>query len=91
VVLQYLVRPVRHPSGGPLLVHVDVHRAPRGHVHLDLRYLLAADGQPAPAAGESQAVRWFTWREAARVADDGLAGALVAARKLAPPGARTGS
>jgi 8-oxo-dGTP pyrophosphatase MutT (NUDIX family) len=68
---------LRHPAGGPRLVHVDVHAAPLGHVHLDLRYLLlAADADPAPTPGESQDVRWFTWPEALAIADDGLAGAL---------------
>ena len=72
-----------HPPGGPRLVHVDVHPAPRGHTHLDLRYLLYADGDPAPAAGESQSVRWFAWPDARRVADEGLAGALAALRARA--------
>ncbi|HYW26788.1 MAG TPA: NUDIX domain-containing protein [Terriglobales bacterium] len=66
-----------HPSRGPRLVHVDVHPAPLRHVHLDLRYLLlAADGEPRPAPGESPDVRWFTWPEALAVADGGLSGAL---------------
>jgi 8-oxo-dGTP pyrophosphatase MutT (NUDIX family) len=68
---------LRHPGGGPRLVHVDVHRAPLRHLHLDLRYvLLAGDGDPCPAPGESPDVRWFTWAEALAVADDGLVGAL---------------
>jgi hypothetical protein len=46
-------------------VNVDVHAGPRGHIHLDCRYLvLAPDVEPAPDADESQAVRWFTWAEA---------------------------
>ena len=72
---------MRHPAGGPRLVHVDVHQAPLRHVHLDLRYLLAAtDADPRPAPGESQDVRWFNWPEAIAIADEGLAGAL---RRLA--------
>lgn len=67
-----------HPAGGPRLVHFDVHPGPRGHTHLDLRYLLVADGLPRPPAGESQDVRWFGWDEALAVADAGLAGALRA-------------
>jgi 8-oxo-dGTP pyrophosphatase MutT (NUDIX family) len=68
---------LRHPAGGPRLVHVDVHAAPLRHVHLDLRYvLLAADADPCPAPGESQDVRWFTWPEALAIADAGLVGAL---------------
>jgi 8-oxo-dGTP pyrophosphatase MutT (NUDIX family) len=65
--------PVRHPAGGPALFHLDVHLAAESHVHLDLRYLLVcADAAPAPPAGESQQVRWFTLDEAVAVADDGL-------------------
>jgi len=63
---------VRHPDGGPVLLHLDVH--PAGpHIHLDLRYLVnAADDDPAPPPGESQQVRWFTLAEAIHVADDAL-------------------
>ena len=75
---------VRHPTDGPRLVHVDVHPGPKGHTHLDVRFLLEADGdEPTPAADESPDVRWFTWDEAIAVADAGLAGAL---RHLRPPG-----
>ncbi len=75
--------PVAHPAGGPVLVHVDVHPAARGHVHLDLRFLLTApDVDPSPGPGESQEVAWFTWDEASAVADDALEGALVSARRL---------
>lgn len=44
---------------GPL--HVDVHEGPRGHVHLDVRWLVRtpAGVEVAPAAGESQEVAWF--------------------------------
>jgi 8-oxo-dGTP pyrophosphatase MutT (NUDIX family) len=65
----------------PEPVHVDVHGGGRGHVHLDLRWLIEADGDPAPAAGESSEVRWLDWPEAIGLADPGLAGAL---RALAP-------
>lgn len=68
---------VDHPRGGPRLVHVDVHPGPRGHTHLDVRYLLmAGHADPAPARGESQQVRWFDWEEAVAMADAGLVGAL---------------
>jgi 8-oxo-dGTP pyrophosphatase MutT (NUDIX family) len=74
--------PLRHPPAGARLVHVDVHPAPLGHVHLDLRYLLLApDQDPCPPPGESPDARWFSWPEAVAVADAGLAGAL---RALAP-------
>jgi 8-oxo-dGTP pyrophosphatase MutT (NUDIX family) len=63
---------VRHPAGGPRLLHLDAH--PAGpHFHLDLRYLLeAADEDPAPPPGESQQARWFSLAEALQVADDAL-------------------
>lgn len=75
---------LRHPAGGPRLVHVDVHTGAAGHLHLDLRYLLAApDADPRPAPGESPDVRWFTWAEARRTADAGLVGALDAVSRHA--------
>ncbi len=74
---------VTHPAEGPALVHVDVHPAANGHVHLDLRYLVSGpDEDPAPAPGESQDVAWFTWEAASGASDEALAGALVAARRL---------
>jgi 8-oxo-dGTP pyrophosphatase MutT (NUDIX family) len=77
---------VAHPAGGPLLVHLDVHRAARGHVHLDLRYLLEApDADPAPGPGESQEVGWFSWDAAEAMGDEALVGALRAARSLSGP------
>ncbi|MET0421746.1 MAG: NUDIX domain-containing protein [Acidimicrobiia bacterium] len=75
---------VRHPDGGAMLVHVDVHEAARGHVHLDLRYLLVApDDDPAPPAGESQQVQWFSWEDADGLADESLRGALATAHERA--------
>ena len=69
-----------HPAGGPRLIHVDVHDAAEGHVHLDLRYLLLADdAEPSPAHGESPHVHWFGWQEAEERADVALAEALRAA------------
>ncbi len=80
---------VAHPPGGPVLAHVDVHAGGRGHTHLDLRWLLLADGDPAPPPGESQEVAWFAWPDAVGRADPGLAGALRALGRLlaapAPP------
>ncbi|HVM13653.1 MAG TPA: NUDIX domain-containing protein [Egibacteraceae bacterium] len=71
-----------HPDSGPRLVHVDVHAGPRGHTHLDVRYLLlAGDEVPTPPPGESPAVCWFSWSRAVAVADAGLVGAL---RRLRP-------
>ncbi len=75
--------PVRHETEGGLLFHVDVHPGPKGHTHLDLRYLLRAPRvTPQPADGESGQVGWFTWEQAGAMADVGLAGALRAARAL---------
>jgi 8-oxo-dGTP pyrophosphatase MutT (NUDIX family) len=74
---------VAHPAGGPVLVHVDVHQAAQEHVHLDLRYVLEApDEDPHPGPGESQDVAWFSWDEAAAMADEALVGALRPARRL---------
>jgi 8-oxo-dGTP pyrophosphatase MutT (NUDIX family) len=75
---------VRHPESGAVFFHLDVHPGPRGHTHLDLRYLLLADHLevPAPGAEESQEVRWFSWEEAAVIADAGLVGALLRAQEL---------
>lgn len=71
-----------HPGPAPHLLHVDVHPAPRGHVHLDLRYLLHADGDPAPPPSESQQVAWFPPAQALALADDALVGALHALEAL---------
>ncbi|HZQ58595.1 MAG TPA: NUDIX domain-containing protein [Acidimicrobiales bacterium] len=71
---------VAHPPGGPVLAHVDVHAGGRGHTHLDLRWLVLADGAPQPPPGESQEVAWFGWDAAVARADPGLAGALRALR-----------
>jgi 8-oxo-dGTP pyrophosphatase MutT (NUDIX family) len=74
---------VAHPVDGPLVVHVDVHGAARGHVHLDLRYLVwGPDEDPAPAPGESQDVAWFSWDQATDMADEALVGGLRTARRL---------
>ena len=74
--------PVSWPAGqagDPPLAHVDAHDGPRGHRHLDLRYVVHAEPvEPAPGPDESQDVRWFSWPEAIDVADVGLVGALRA-------------
>jgi 8-oxo-dGTP pyrophosphatase MutT (NUDIX family) len=64
----------------PQCVHVDVHPGPRGHTHLDMRYVChAADNRdPEPPQGESQEVFWFSWAEAIEMADDGIRGLLLA-------------
>lgn len=71
----------RADGAPPVLAHVDVHAGPRGHTHLDLRYvLIGADAEPSPPPHESQQVRWFGWDESLAVADPGLVGALAATR-----------
>jgi 8-oxo-dGTP pyrophosphatase MutT (NUDIX family) len=74
--------PATHPPGGVHLLHVDVHEGPRGHVHLDLRYLLFGAGTAtlAPAAGESPDVAWCTAVEVAARADRSTWAAVAAAR-----------
>lgn len=64
------------------LVHVDVHPGPRGHTHLDVRYLITAPHvAPRPPAGESQQIDWFHWHVAIGMVDVGVEGAL---RSLQP-------
>jgi 8-oxo-dGTP pyrophosphatase MutT (NUDIX family) len=77
-----------HPAGGPRLVHVDVHEGPRGHLHLDLRYLLAADGSArlAPADGESPDVAWFVVEDAIARGDGSVAAAIRAVAVTTRPG-----
>lgn len=71
-----------HAGHPPAIVHVDAHDGPKGHFHLDVRYVLTAttDADPKPPPHESQDCRWFDWDEAAAIADAGLAGALRALR-----------
>lgn len=77
-----------HFSGSPTIVHVDVHPAPKGHTHLDLRYLLRGpDADPEPPEGESPDVAWLSFEDALAMADVGLAGmmaALIAPSTLRP-------
>lgn|GEM_PF-86207 len=59
------------------LLHVDVHPGPRGHTHLDLRYLVEAPHvAPTPPEGESPDAEWFAWYRAIDMADAGLEGVL---------------
>jgi 8-oxo-dGTP pyrophosphatase MutT (NUDIX family) len=62
-------------------VHVDVHQGPRGHVHLDVRWLLHAAGRqvPDPAPGESPDVAWLHPDEALDRTDEAARGAIRAA------------
>jgi 8-oxo-dGTP pyrophosphatase MutT (NUDIX family) len=64
-------------GGAPELVHVSVHDVPDHHVHLDMRYLFdGTDVEPAPPAGESQAVHWFEWPDAIATAEPSMNGIL---------------
>lgn len=75
--------PVRHHDGDGVFFHLDVHPGPKGHTHLDVRYLVRApEITPTPADGESAHVAWFTWDEALALADPGLVGGLRAAKAL---------
>jgi 8-oxo-dGTP pyrophosphatase MutT (NUDIX family) len=76
----------RHPDAGPRLFHIDAHPAGE-HFHLDLRYLLYCDdADPAPEAGESQAVEWFELEEAIAMADEALVDGLWRLKELPFPG-----
>jgi 8-oxo-dGTP pyrophosphatase MutT (NUDIX family) len=78
---------VTHPGGEPRLVHLDVHAAAAGHVHIDLRYLAEGpDASPDPEPGESPEVAWMSWDEAAALADGALAGGLWRARTIVEGG-----
>jgi 8-oxo-dGTP pyrophosphatase MutT (NUDIX family)/GNAT superfamily N-acetyltransferase len=66
-----------HFGARPNLVHVDVHPAPKGHTHLDLRYLLRGpDADPSPPEGESPDVAWLSFEHASAMGDAGLSGLL---------------
>lgn len=70
----------------PRPLHVDVHEGPRGHLHLDVRWLLHAAGDqvPAPAPGESPDVAWLEPDEALARTDEAARSAIRAALALAP-------
>lgn len=62
-------------------LHVDVHQGPRGHVHLDVRWLVSvpAGAEPAPEEGESQDVAWFSPEQAVALTDVAATDAIGAA------------
>ena len=62
-------------------LHVDVHEGPRGHVHLDVRWLVRVPtgAVPAPADGESPDVAWFAPDDALAATDLAAANAIRAA------------
>lgn len=76
---------VRHPSPGPVVIHLDEHPGPDGHIHLDLRYLLLADAEaPTIGLGETSGPGTgpkLRWEDAAGVdthADPSLVRAVLA-------------
>ncbi len=74
----------KHFSGRPELVHVDAHDGPRGHYHLDLRFLLAVpNDDPHPPEGESPDARWWSSEELREHHEPGIAGILHALRDFA--------
>jgi 8-oxo-dGTP pyrophosphatase MutT (NUDIX family) len=77
--------PITHVDPDRLL-HVDVYEGGRGHLHLDLRWLLVADVAATdacdgfdPAAGESQELVWVPFAEVADWADHSVSHAVDAA------------
>ena len=62
-------------------LHVDVHDGPRGHLHLDVRWLLRvpAGSVPSPAPGESPDVRFLPPEDAIGITDEAAASAIRAA------------
>lgn len=72
-----------HFSGKPELVHVDTHDGPRGHYHLDLRFLLSApDDDPNPLEGESPDARWWSFDELRTHHEPGVSGIINALRNF---------
>jgi 8-oxo-dGTP pyrophosphatase MutT (NUDIX family) len=68
-----------HFSGRAELIHVDTHDGPRGHYHLDLRFLLAVpDDDPSPPEGESPDARWWTFGELRSHQEPGISGIIDA-------------
>lgn len=65
-------------------LHVDVHDGPRGHLHLDVRWLVRvpAGSVPAPGPGESPDVRFLAPDEAIALTDVAAANAIRAALPL---------
>jgi 8-oxo-dGTP pyrophosphatase MutT (NUDIX family) len=69
---------------GKAPIHLDVHEIPRrqdmrerqdmpAHLHLDVRFLVVAEGEDLVLSEESNAVRWWPLAEAAQAGDESLA------------------
>jgi 8-oxo-dGTP pyrophosphatase MutT (NUDIX family) len=74
-----------HAQDGPVLVHVDEHPGPDGHVHLDLRFLLHVAthlpvGSGEDARGSGPELRWHDPSDRTGI-DRSLARALTALRR----------
>ncbi len=74
---------VRHFCGDehPFVVHVDVNPGPRGHSHLDLRYLVVAAGEPIAIKGQLEAA-WSSWTDAAASAGPEVSGIISALKNV---------
>jgi 8-oxo-dGTP pyrophosphatase MutT (NUDIX family) len=83
------LREVREETGlvarlaGPAPVHLDIHEIPDrpdmpAHLHLDVRFLVVADGDELTLSDESTDVRWWPLADAARAGDDSLARLIAA-------------
>jgi 8-oxo-dGTP pyrophosphatase MutT (NUDIX family) len=60
-----------------LLTHLDIHEIPDrpdmpAHLHLDIRFVVVADGDELVLSDESHAVRWCGFDEAASLGDASL-------------------
>lgn len=72
-----------HFSGSPKLVHLDTHDGPRGHYHLDLRFLLSApDDDPNPQVGESPDARWWSFDQLGTHQEPGISGIIDSLRNF---------
>ncbi len=65
-------------------VHLDIHEIPDrpdmpAHLHLDVRFLVVADGDELTLSDESTDVRWWPLDDAARAGDESLARLIHAA------------
>jgi 8-oxo-dGTP pyrophosphatase MutT (NUDIX family) len=72
----------RVDTGSP--VHLDIHEIPDrpglpAHLHLDVRFLVVAEGVDLTLSEESIDVRWWTLAEAIGAGDDSLARLIRAA------------
>ena len=72
----------RLETGQP--VHLDIHAIPErtdmpAHLHLDVRFLVVAEGDELTLSDESTDVRWWPLDDAARAGDESLARLIRAA------------